>query len=163
MSAARKISLDVNFINPFLEATMKTLETQASTIAKPGQVFKKGRGDAYSGDISGVIGLVSAAFTGSVVISFPADTFLKILSRMLGEECTEINEMTRDGAGELTNIIFGQAKIVLNKAGFGINTALPSVIAGADHSVVPMTNGPRVAIPFETDVGPFIVEICLSA
>lgn len=162
MSAARK-TVDVTFINPFLEATMKTLETQASTLAYAGQVYVKPRGEKFSGDISGVIGLVSDAFTGSVVISFPAATFLQILSRMIGEECTEINDMTRDGAGELTNIIFGQAKIVLNKAGFGIKTALPSVIAGMDHSVVPMTNGPRVAIPFTTDVGPFVVEICLSA
>ena len=160
MSAAKKI--DVNFINPFLEATMKTLETQCSTKCTAGQVYMKNRGDKYSGDISGVIGLVSDVFTGSVVISFPATTFLPIMTRMLGEDCTEINDMIRDGAGELTNIIFGQAKIVLNKAGFGIKTALPSVIAGADHSVVPMTNGPRFAIPFETDVGPFSVEICLS-
>lgn len=161
MSAAKK--LDVNFVNPFLEATMKTLETQCSTKAVPGQIFMKTRGDKFSGDISGVIGLVTDVFTGSVVISFPATTFLPIMTRMLGEECTEINDMIRDGAGELTNIIFGQAKIVLNKQGFGIKTALPSVIAGADHSVVPMTNGPRIAVPFETDVGPFSIEICLSA
>ncbi len=161
MTAARKL-IDVNFINPFLEATLKTLDTQASTKAHAGQVYLKQKSDKYSGDISGVIGLVSDAFTGSVVISFPAKTFLAVLSRMIGEECTEINDMTRDGAGELTNIIFGQAKIVLNKAGYGINTALPSVIAGHDHSVVPMTNGPRMVIPFETDVGPFVVEICLS-
>ncbi|RYZ75428.1 MAG: chemotaxis protein CheX, partial [Proteobacteria bacterium] len=107
-------------------------------------------------------GLVTDVFTGSVVISFPAATFLAIMTRMLGEECNEINDMIRDGAGELTNIIFGQAKITLNKQGFGIKTALPSVIAGHDHTVVPMTNGPRVAIPFETDVGPFSIEICLS-
>lgn len=161
MSAAKKI-MDVNFINPFLDATMKTLETQCSTKATPGQIFMKNRGDKFSGDISGVIGLVTDVFTGSVVISFPAATFLAIMTRMLGEECNEINDMIRDGAGELTNIIFGQAKITLNKQGFGIKTALPSVIAGHDHTVVPMTNGPRVAIPFETDVGPFSIEICLS-
>jgi chemotaxis protein CheX len=161
MSAARKV-MDVNFINPFLDATMKTLETQASTKAVAGAVFMKSKSDKFAGDISGVIGLISDAFTGSVVISFPAETFLKVMTRMLGEECNEINDMIRDGAGELTNIIFGQAKIVLNKQGFGIKTALPSVIAGHDHSVVPMTQGPRVVIPFTTDVGPFFVEICLS-
>lgn len=164
MSAApKKTVMDVNFINPFLEATMKTLSTQCSTQATAGQIFTKERTEKYSGDISGVIGLVSEAFTGSVVITFPAATFLQVTSRMIGEECSEINDMIRDAAGEMTNIIFGQAKIVLNQRGYGIKTALPSVIAGHDHSVLPLTKGPRVVIPFTTDVGPFFVEICLSA
>ncbi|NJL24669.1 MAG: hypothetical protein HC902_05535 [Calothrix sp. SM1_5_4] len=155
-------SLDVNFINPFLKAAVKVLETQSSTSAKAGQVYKKGPRDRFMGDISGVIGLVSEAFTGSVVISFPSATFLKIMSRMLGEELSEVTKEIEDGAGELTNIIFGQAKIELNERGYGIKTALPSVVTGQDHSIMQMTNGPRVVIPFETDVGPFFVEICLS-
>lgn len=156
------LSLDVNFINPFLLATLNVLEKQASTKAVQGQIYKKDPKEKFNGDISGVIGLVSEAFSGSVVISFPKDTFLKIMSRMLGEELTVINKDIEDGAGELTNIIFGQAKISLNEKGYGIKTAIPSVISGEGHSVLQMTDGPRVVIPFETDVGKFFVEICIS-
>ncbi len=156
-------ALDVNFINPFLLATVKVLETQASTKATQGPIFKKTSKDQFNGDISGVIGLISDAFSGSVVISFPKETFLKIMSRMLGEEVTSINKEIEDGAGELTNIIFGQAKVTLNEKGYGIKTAIPTVISGQGHSVTQMTDGPRVVIPFETDVGKFFVEICLSA
>lgn len=154
--------LDVNFINPFLLATTKVLQMQASTKATTGQVYKKSPHEKFQGDISGVIGLISEAFSGSVVISFPSQTFLKIMSRMLGEEYTTITKEIEDGAGELTNIIFGQAKALLNEQGFGIKTALPSVIMGNDHSVLPMTSGPRVVVPFESDAGPFFIEICLS-
>jgi chemotaxis protein CheX len=156
-------TLDVNFINPFLLATVNVLEIQASTKAIQGQIYKKTSKDQFNGDISGVIGLISDAFSGSVVITFPKDTFLKIMSRMLGEEVTVINKDIEDGAGELTNIIFGQAKVSLNEKGYGIKTAIPSVISGEGHSVLQMTDGPRVVIPFETDVGKFFVEICLSA
>lgn len=155
-------TLDVNFINPFLISTVKVLETQASTKATAGQIYKKDAKEKYSGDISGVIGLVSEAFSGSVVISFPAQTFLKIMSRMLGEEFTEMNKDIQDGAGEFTNIIFGQAKVLLNEQGFGIKTALPSVVSGNDHSIIPMSSGPRVVVPFQTDVGPFFIEVCVS-
>lgn len=155
-------SLDVNFINPFLTATIKVLETQASTKLKAGTPFKKEPKDKFMGDISGVIGLISEAFSGSVVISFPADTFLKIMSRMLGEEYTTVTKEITDGAGELTNIIFGQAKVLLNEQGFGIKTAIPSVITGQDHAILPMSSGPRMVVPFETDVGPFFIEICVT-
>lgn len=154
--------LDVNFINPFLSATIDVLQKQASTLATPGKIYRRQANEKFMGDISGVIGLISEAFSGSVVISFPANTFLKIMTRMLGEECTEITKDIEDGAGELTNIIFGQAKIGLNERGFGIKTALPSVISGNDHSILQMTQGPRMVIPFDSDAGAFVVEICLS-
>ena len=155
-------SLDVNFINPFLTATMNVLKIQASTESKAGQMYKRGSKDEYLGDISGIIGLVSEAFTGAVVISFPEKTFLKIISRMLGEEFTSMSKDIQDGAGELTNIIFGQAKVVLNEKGYGIRTAIPSVVTGKDHSVQNLSRGPRVTIPFTTDVGDFFIEVCLS-
>lgn len=155
--------LDVNFVNPFLQATVNVLETQASTKATAGKVYRREMNGRYLGDISGVIGLISDAFSGSVVISFPANTFLTIMSRMIGEPCPVINKEIEDGAGEIVNIIFGMAKVGLNEHGFGIKTALPSVISGAEHSVLQMTMGPRMVIPFESDAGPFSIEICLSA
>lgn len=155
-------ALDVNFINPFLTATLNVLKIQCSTEAKPEKPYTKAPADKFTGDISGVIGLVSEAFSGSVVISFPEVTFLKIISRMLGENYTKMSKEIEDGAGELTNIIFGQAKIALNEKGYGIKTAIPSVISGKDHSVQQMSKSPRMVIPFKTDVGDFFVEICIS-
>ena len=160
--AQGKVLLDVNFVNPFLIATMKVLEVQASTKAVAGKIYARDSREKFQGDISGVIGLVSEAFTGSVVISFPQATFLKIISRMLGEEFTEITKDIEDGAGEMTNMIFGQAKVSLNEKGYGIKTALPSVVSGAGHSVLQVGSGPRLVIPFESDAGSFFVEVCVS-
>lgn len=155
---ATKKALDTDFINPFLDSTIKVLEIQAQTKALPGRIYLK-QGPKLTGDVSGVIGIVSDAFNGSVVISFPEGTFLKIVSRMFGEEHTVLTKEIEDGAAELTNIIFGQAKIILNDKGYGIKTALPSVITGKDHSVAATVKGAVVVIPFETDVGPFFIEV----
>lgn len=155
-------TLDVNFINPFLNATIKALEIQAGITATPGEIYRKKSDEKLYGDISGVIGMVSDAFVGSVVISFPAETFLKVMSKMLGEEFTVINKDIEDGAAEFTNIIFGQAKAELNEKGYGIKTALPSVVSGKDHNIQNVSHGPRVVIPFTTDQGKFVVEVCLS-
>lgn len=151
--------IDTDFINPFLLATLKVLDVQAKTKATAGKIFLRKAGDKPSGDISGVIGLVSEAFSGSVVISFPETTFLAVMTRMFGEQCTAITKELEDGAAELTNIIFGQAKISLNEKGYGIKTALPSVITGKDHSVSSAVQGVTVVVPFDSDAGSFFVEI----
>lgn len=154
--------IDAQFVSPFLEGAVHVLKIQCQTTAKAGKPYKKLPGEKFFGDISGVIGLVSDAFDGSVVISFPKETFLKVMGKMLGETYTELTKEIEDGAGELTNIIFGQAKIKLNEKGYGIRTAIPSVVSGADHSVQQVTKGPRVVIPFDSDSGNFVIEICVS-
>lgn len=158
-----KKALDVDFVNPFLQATMHALKVQAQTQSTPGKMYLKKKSDKYSGDISGVIGLVSETFNGAIVISFPEKTFLAVISKMIGEEVKEISKEVADGAGELTNIIFGQAKVILNEKGYGIKTAIPSVVTGKDHSVANLTDGPAVVVPFESDAGPFFIEICISS
>ena len=157
-----KRAIDMEFINPFIQAAMKVLEVQAQTKGIPGQPFIKKAGEKFSGDISGVIGIVSDAFNGSVVISFPEATFLKIISRIMGSEYTKIDEENISGAGEITNIIFGQAKISLNEKGYALKTALPSVVTGKDHSVKSSVEGVAVVIPFVSDAGKFFVEICTA-
>jgi len=156
------MKLDVEFINPFLSATLKVLEIQASTKATAGTIEIKGQKQNPPCAISGIIGITAEAFNGSVVIGFPKETFLGIMSRMLGEEYTSFNKDIIDGAGELTNIIFGQAKVALNEKGFGIKMAIPSVISGTGIEVHGVTKGPIVVVPFKTDLGPFFIEISLS-
>lgn len=155
-------TIDTEFVDPFLTATLHVLQVQAGVTATAGKIFLKKPSERLVGDVSGIIGVVSDAFNGSVVISFPEATFLKVMSGMLGEEITKLDQEITDGAGEITNMIFGQAKVVLNDKGYGIKMAIPSVVTGKDHSLSAMTKGPVVVVPFESNVGKFFVEIGLS-
>ncbi len=154
--------LNTDFIHPFLNATIHILNVQANLPAEPGKAYLKKQNDRLVGDVSGIIGVVSDKFNGSVVISFPEPTFLKVMSNMLGESFTELSPEIVDGAGEILNMIFGQAKIVLNEKGYGIKTAIPSVVTGKQLSVSTMTKGPVVVVPFQSGAGDFFVEICLN-
>lgn len=157
-----KKKMDAEFIDPFLLATMHVLSVQANLESSPGKPVAKKSGSEIVGDISGIIGIVSDSFKGSVVITFPEQTFLKIMSKMLDEEITKIDKSIVDGAGEITNMIFGHAKVILNEKKYGIQTAIPSVVTGKDHSLSALTSGPVVVIPFVSEAGKFFVEICLS-
>ena len=84
------------------------------------------------------------------------------MSKMHGEEYTTINGENADGASEFTNMIFGYAKIILNEQGYGIKTALPSLIVGKSHRFPASKKEIVVVVPFESELGGFFVEICLS-
>ncbi len=155
-------TMDTEFIDSFVTAAVHVLKVQASVDAKLGKSFLKKSTDVISGDVSGIIGVVSDTFNGSVVITFPESTFLKVMSNMLGENYTKITQDIVDGAGELTNIIFGQAKIALNDKGYGIKTAIPSVVAGKNQMRSSQGRGSVIVVPFESSVGQFFLEICVG-
>jgi chemotaxis protein CheX len=152
--------MDVKMINPFINATLNVLETMAFVKAGAGKPYLKKDNNAQ-GDVSGVIGFTGEA-NGTVYVTFDEPCILKIVSNMFGEEMTEINDEITDAVGELTNMISGQARKELEELGKIYDGAIPSVITGKNHKLVPMTKGPRVAIPFKTDFGNFIIEVSLE-
>lgn len=156
-------TLDVNFVNPFIDGTVNTLKVQCSVECRPLKLTLKSNMDPIDTDIAGVIGLTATAFTGSISICFPEKFFLALMSKMLGEECKEINKDLEDGAGELLNIIFGFAKKVLNEKGYAIEKALPSIVRGKNVSIKHISSTPTVVLPFESDEGKFFIEIGTEA
>ncbi len=155
---------DVNFINPFLGSTLKVFEIQCQTKATAQKPFLKKAGDPLLlGDISGIISISSETFNGTLAISLAEVIFVKIASRMLGEEYKVIDEGNVDLIGELANIILGQAKIELAKLGYGIQMALPSCVWGKDHKIKHFGGGVCVVIPFECEFGVFHIEVMTTS
>ncbi|HOO40772.1 MAG TPA: chemotaxis protein CheX [Syntrophales bacterium] len=152
--------MNVKFINPFLEGTTSVLNTMAFVSPRAGKPYLK-KDSMAVGDISGIIGLTGAA-RGSLALSFSKGCILKIVSSMLGEEITEINGDIKDAVGELTNMVSGVARKKLEADGLNVTAAIPTVVAGSNHSIVHVLGGPSIIIPFELDEGPFVVDICLT-
>jgi len=160
MKSKAQSQLNVEFLNPFIKATQMTLEMQANTPLQAGKPFVIKAEDSFQIEVAGVINLTSDQFNGAISICFPKKVFLKIYSNMLGEEHSEINDEIYDAAGELLNIIFGQAKAELNdKKGYTILKAIPTVLYGEKLKVHHTGRNPAIAIPFTTDAGVFRLEI----
>ena len=152
--------MDVKFINPFLEGTISVLSTMAMVEPKAGKPYLK-EGTMAKGDVSGIIGLTGSA-RGSLALSFSERSILKIVSNMLGENYNDINGEVRDAVGEITNMISGVARQKLEAEGYNVVAAIPTVVSGKDHSFIHFLGGPSIIIPFETDHGPFFVDVCLK-
>lgn len=155
--------LDVKFFKPFVEGTMNTLKIQCGVDINSDKPFIKGTQPQPAFAIAGVIGITSTAFNGTITLCFPEQAFLGVMSKMLGENFTVITQELQDGVAELLNIIFGQAKVILNNQGYIIQKAIPTVVRGQQIVTSSVTSGPVIVLPFKTNVGEFQVEICSEA
>lgn len=154
---------DVAFINPFLNATQKVIKVQCSMEAIPQKPFVKQPNDPLLlGDISGIIGVTSETFNGTLAISFPEVLFVKLASNMLAQQFDKISDDIVDLAGELSNIILGQAKIELNTLGYRIQQAIPSCVWGKEHKIKHFGSSMCIVLPFKTPAGIFHVEVSSS-
>jgi len=152
--------MEVRFINPFLNGTMSVLKTMAFVEPRPGKPYLK-KDNWAVGDVSAIIGLTGAV-TGSMALSFSKGAILKIVSNMLGEEITEINGDITDAVGEITNMVSGASRKELESIGLTVLAAIPTVVTGKDHSIKHVLGGPSIIIPFETDDGLFVVDVCMG-
>jgi chemotaxis protein CheX len=154
------MSMKADFINPFLEATVSVLKTMANLEPAPGKPYLKKEANSM-GDISGIVGITGEA-QGSLSITFQKECILHVISKMLGEEQKEINDVVKDAVGELTNMISGDSRRRLQEMGHNFQGAIPSVVSGTGHEVKHITNGPILSIPFTTEAGSFTVEVCFK-
>lgn len=152
--------MDVKFINPFLQGTMEVLKKMAFMDPRPGRVYLK-ENNIAAGDVSGIIGITGDA-TGSLAISFSEACICNIASRMLGELYASANHEVFDAVGEITNMISGVARTHMEKEGMMVFAAIPSVVYGKNHTIDHILDSPSIIIPFSTDKGTFVVDVCIK-
>ena len=152
--------MDVEIINPFIDATMNVLETMASIKVRPGKPYLK-KDKVAKGEVSGVIGLTGEV-SGTLSVSFTETSILSLVSNMFGEEMKEMDEEIKDAVGEITNIISGQARQKLEESGRSMRAAIPTVITGKNHTITHITTFPVFAVDFSTDNGGFTIEVCFE-
>jgi chemotaxis protein CheX len=152
--------MDVKFINPFLYGTIEVLKKMAFTEPRPGKVYLKKTALAH-GDVSGIIG-ITGDMVGSLAISFGESCICHIVGSMLGESYAEANQEVFDAVGEITNMISGVARTHMEKEGMQVYAAIPSVVYGKNHTINHILKSPSIVIPFETDHGAFVVDVCIK-
>ena len=150
--------LQVELINPFLNATRDVFHTMLSCELSRGQLERK-QGYTPEYEVSGLIGL-SGQCQGMVVLSLGRLTAMHAAAIMLGHQPDQLNEDVVDAVGELTNMIAGAAKAQLTE--FDLSVSLPSVICGKHHSIKFPTGSTPIVLPFHSAIGSISVEVGLA-
>ena len=149
--------MKVEYINPFVTSTHSVFATMLGWEITRGAPFVK-ESDQPHHDVSGVIGLSGKA-KGTIVLSLDREVALAATEALLGERPAEIGEEVVDAVGELANMIAGGAKAQLEQ--LAMRVSLPSVITGKSHTVQFPSSATQIAIPFESEAGPLMVEFGL--
>ena len=132
-----------------------------STAKKP---FLKEAGDFKGcGEVSAVIELDGTTpdgeeIKGSLAVSFQKSCILNVAQQLFGEEYTEINDEVKDIAGEIMNMICGEARRGFAKLGQQFKAGIPIIAIGEGHEIAHFVEGRVILIPFETGSGEYYVE-----
>jgi chemotaxis protein CheX len=149
--------VQVKYIQPFIDATIKVFKEFVGVDIVPGApfVFKHSENQCQY-DISGIIGIAGQTI-GIVVVSFPENVALDFTSATTGEKATEFNDTVIDLVGEIINIIAGNAKQGLEQ--YKLVISLPTIITGYKHQISGVSGVPLIGIPFtsgENDIYLFV-------
>ncbi|RJP78157.1 MAG: chemotaxis protein CheX [Candidatus Zixiibacteriota bacterium] len=153
--------MDVKYINHFISAVNNTFTTMlGSSPERQGLSLKQHH--VAQGDISSIIGFAGKLAHGSVALSFPQETALKIHAVMTGETLDKLNKDVQDTVGEIVNIIAGGAKTEFDQEGLSFHISIPTVVVGKDHTIIHKGSTPIVLLPFTWEGCSFVMEISLK-
>ncbi len=146
------------FVLPVVDTLMNVFTTMVQIEPEAGKSRIK-QDDISKGDVTGLLKMEGDTANGSISITFTKSVVIDLVKRMLHMDIDEIDEIARDMAGEMANIVVGGAKNLLEKQGHSINMSLPEVFDGEGHRIEHSFNGETIEIPFSIDSGNFYIEV----
>jgi chemotaxis protein CheX len=148
----------VEFINPFIEAAIEVLQSEIGGDVERGPLTL--HKSAYTTqEVTTLIG-VTGAVRGIVLYGMAEKTAKALVSQMVGQVFTELDDLAQSGIGELGNVITGRASILLSENGFSSNIAPPILIVGAG-TMISTLDIQRLVVPLKTACGTIEVQVAL--
>ena len=128
--------MNVEYINPFIEASQAVLKQTANIDAKLGKVSLKD--SPFKSDSVVIIVGLTGKIRGQAMFSMNKKVALGIASAMMGGmPLTELDEMSKSAISELSNMILGNAATILYSKGVGIEITPPSLLMGDNLHITP--------------------------
>ncbi len=153
--------MNVEYINPFIEASQSVLMMMTGKKPSLGQVYL--RKSPFKGDNVAVIVGLTGRIRGQVIISLSKDSALSIASAMMGGmPVVEFDEISKSAIAELANMIMGNAATLLSSRGIGIEITPPSLLMG-ENLIISQLNMKTVCVPLELDGGSLLdIDVALE-
>ena len=150
--------MNVKFLNPFVEAASEVLEAECSVKVTRGNLTLH-KSSLTTDDVTVLISLVGQ-IQGVVLYSLSDQTGLALISRVMGQEFPEFDNLAQSGVAELGNVISGQATVKLSRAGYSTNISPPTLIHGKGVTISTLGFA-RVVVPLTTEFGDMAVHLAL--
>lgn len=159
-TAGGKVAMDVRYINPFVDAVGAVFTTMLH-LQPARKTLKVSPTEPPGQQLTSIIG-ISGQVHGVVALRFPPQTALLLAGRLLGTTFTELNDEVIDAVAEMVNMVAGNAKAKFDHDP-PLQLGLPTVVEGQGYRLKYPTGAFWLEVPFETDAGPFSLEVTYSA
>jgi CheY-specific phosphatase CheX len=148
-----------SLIEPFISATCLTLREMAGVEAVVMESYRTMEHRTLA-DVSAVMPLTSPN-GGTIVLGFSKPAATEVARRILAEVMPDVDEgMIRDCAGEVLNVIAGQAKALLHGTQYPISFATPTVV-GMGQAIPGNEDADCLVVEFQSDAGGIVLQLCL--
>lgn len=126
--------MNIEYINPFIEASQTVLKQIANIDAKLGKVYLKE--SPYSSENIVILVGLTGKIRGQAIFTMKKSLAMSIASTMMfGMPVTDFDEISKSAISELTNMILGNAATLLYNRGIHIDITPPSLLMGDNMSI----------------------------
>jgi len=137
--------INVEFINPFLIATVGILKDMCQVVLKVEKPYIK-INEFADESILIMIG-ITGEMRGQVIIALTVENACDVASKMMmGMPVTELNELSISAISELGNMIMGNSATILSTKGIGIDITPPTICRG--NLSLTTSYAKNICIPF---------------
>lgn len=142
-------------------ATAEVFSTMLGLEVQAGEATSE---QAAPGPTNGVVSLVGMAgdWVGTGSVSCSAATACMLSSRFLMTEFNSVTEDVLDAVAELTNMIVGNFKTVMEESLGPMGLSIPTVIFGRNFTMRSITNENWTLVPFTCGEHRFEIHVCLT-
>ena len=148
-------------VNAARGAVEEVFGTMIGLPAAAGEVYSE---DAAPAEAEGIVTLIGLAgpWIGAGSIACSTELACRLSSSMLMEEFSSINKEVLDAMAEITNMVFGNVKTVLEGHLGPLGLSIPTVVFGRNFSTNSTCQQAWSVIPYEVESQKMDVKICLA-
>jgi len=141
------MTVNVEYINPFLMASSRIIKEMCFVEAKIGKPYIK-EPIFLDNTIIIIIGF-TGKIKGQVLIAFEHDIACDIASKMIMMPVTEMDDFAKSAISELGNMILGNAATIFSTQGISMDITPPTV--GTGSMAFTHAQATNICIPLEYD------------
>jgi len=128
------MNVNVEYINPFIQASQQVLKQAAGIDFKLGKLFIKD--PSYKVDQVVVIIGMTGSIKGQVNFCMNVETAKLIASNMMGGwPVNDFDELAKSAIGEMANMIMGNTSTIFSQKGITVEITPPSILIGENMTL----------------------------
>jgi chemotaxis protein CheX len=152
--------MKVEYVSPFVEATVKVMQTLLNKTPERGQLTA--RPQVFTTQQVNVVCGVTGDIEGQVIYGMSIVAADRIASEMLGSPVVTFDQLAASALAELGNMISGNSMTLLAGQGYTCDITPPTIIKGSNVKIATLDT-PALVIPMRlADIGEFQINVSLK-